>query len=241
VTDVLLDYDYHPPDRLQLFTIKRGGVLRADGEVLVTEALHGEVVLRHYAFADRWFKVNCTTDVVGRFTEAGSTDGGSPPFAFNCDIATPMERDGNSIYGVDLFIDVLVRRDASSFYVGDEDEFVEMANQNLLSRAEQGAATGALSELLQLIETGRLLPWLDDFEPFGPCDPPAAPPMERRDVPERMKPFVRSTSSHRRARCLGGGPSLGDRDNPPIASDLDPGQRRTIAPGRWGGRSRTRR
>ena len=72
--DALLDYDYHPPDRLQLFTIDRGGVLRSDNEVLVTEALHGDVVLRHYAFADRWFKVNCTTDVLGRFTE---TEGSS--------------------------------------------------------------------------------------------------------------------------------------------------------------------
>jgi len=188
---VLLDHDLHPDEEaVRVFRTPLPGVLRLDDEVAVTEVAYDDVVLRHYAFAKHWFKINVTTDRQGELVETGDK---VHQFAFNCDIATPMERDGNSIYGVDLFIDVLIRRDASSFYVGDEDEFVAMSNQNMLSRAEQGAATAALSELLQLIETGRLLPWLDDLVPLGPCDPPAAPPMERRDIPERMKPFVRST------------------------------------------------
>lgn len=79
MTDVLLDYDYHPPGRLQLFTIDPAGGLRPDDEVLVTAVRHGESVLRHYAFADRWFTVNWTTDVSGRLRETGSSDGDAPP------------------------------------------------------------------------------------------------------------------------------------------------------------------
>jgi hypothetical protein len=188
---VLLDHDFHPDeDSVRVFTTPPNGVVRLDDEIAVTEAVYDGVILRHYAFAKHWFKVNVTTDGNGGLIETGH---GVHPFAFNCDIATPMERDGNSTFAVDLFIDVLIRRDVSSFYVGDEDEFAQMATRDLMSAAEQRAAKTGLSELLALIEDGRLLPWLNDLVPFGPCDPPAAPPMERREVPHRMKPFLRST------------------------------------------------
>ena len=68
-------------------------------------------MLRHYAFAGHWFKVNVTTDRGGRLTETGDR---TCRFAFNCDIATPMEREGDSTFAVDLFTDVLVRQDATS-------------------------------------------------------------------------------------------------------------------------------
>lgn len=188
MTDVLLDYDYHPPDRLQLFTFERGGVLRADGEVLVTEALHGEVVLRHYAFADRWFKVNCTTDLFGRFTEAGSTDGGSPPFAFNCDIATPMLREANAVFAVDLWLDVLVRADGLSYRVVDTSSFGRAVKEGLLSKREARYARTGLRELVALIERGRLIAFLSDIFPFEPSTAPRAIPMRR--VPATGKPLV---------------------------------------------------
>jgi hypothetical protein len=95
------------------------GVLRLDNQIVVTEALYDDVVLRHYAFADTWFKVNVTTDIAGNLVETG--DAGQR-FAFNCDVATPMERAATSTFGVDLFIDVLVRDDATSHIVGDQDE-----------------------------------------------------------------------------------------------------------------------
>ena len=175
--EVLLDYDYHPPDRLQLFTIERDGVLRSDDEVLVTEALHGDVVLRHYAFADRWFKVNCTTDVLGRLTEAGSTAGDAPPFAFNCDIATPMLRDGDAVFAVDLWLDVLVREDGRSYRVADTASFGHALEQGLLSKREARCAKGALRELVELIERGALVAFLADICPFRPSTAPPAIPM----------------------------------------------------------------
>ncbi len=191
--DVLLDYDYHPPDRLQLFTIERNGVLRADDEVLVTEALHGDVVLRHYAFADRWFKVNCTTDVSGRLTEVGSTAGDGSPFAFNCDIATPMLREGDAVFSVDLWLDVLVREDGRSYRVADTASFEHAVEQGLLSRGEARCAKRGLRELVQLIERGELLRFLADVCPFRPSTAPPALPM--RVVPTTGKPLI---EPHRR-------------------------------------------
>ncbi|MCA1709749.1 MAG: DUF402 domain-containing protein, partial [Actinobacteria bacterium] len=57
-------------------------------------------------------------------------------FAFNCDIATPMEREGDATFAVDLFVDVLVRADGHSVHVGDEDELEEAFELGLLSTAE---------------------------------------------------------------------------------------------------------
>ena len=185
---MLLDYDYHPPDRLQVFTIERDGVLRADDEVLVTEALHGETVLRHYAFADRWFKVNCTTDVLGRFTETDSPGGQVPPFAFNCDIATPMLREGSAVFAVDLWLDVLIRDDGVSYRVEDGDSFRQAVERGLLSEGEARHATAGLRELVALIERGELVAFLSDVFPFQPSTAPAARPMQL--VPSANAPLV---------------------------------------------------
>jgi hypothetical protein len=83
------------------------GQLYLDDSVAISEAVYDRIVLRHYAFAGHWFKINITTDLSGRLTETGD---GTRRFAVNCDIATPMEREGDSTFGVDLFTDVLVRQ-----------------------------------------------------------------------------------------------------------------------------------
>lgn len=104
---VLRDHDFHPDEpTVRVFRTPPAGVLRFDDEVLVFAVRYGDRVLRHYAFADRWFKVNVTSDLDGRLVETGDLQ-----FAFNCDVATPMERDGDAVYAVDLFTDVLVRTD----------------------------------------------------------------------------------------------------------------------------------
>lgn len=188
---MLTDHDFHPDeDSVRLFFTPPSGILRLDDEVAVTEVMYDEVVLRHYAFSKHWFKVNVTTDVHGRLIETGDE---AHQFSFNCDISTPMERDGLSIFGVDLFIDLLIRRDASSCFVGDEDEFEEMAERSLLSKVEASAAREGLTELLAMVEAKRLVPWLNELAPFGPCNPPASPQMERGPVPPRMQPGLRST------------------------------------------------
>jgi hypothetical protein len=188
---VLSDHDFHPDEAtLRIFRTPTSGVLRLEDEIAVTEAIHGDVVLRHYSFADHWFKINVTTDLAGNLVETGNAE---VPFAFNCDIATPMESEGDSTYAVDLFIDVLVRVDASSYSIGDEDEFVEMLDRGLVSRSEERGARRGLRELLDLVEQRHLLPWLHEAAPFPPVKPPAALPMQRGPIPERLRLGTRRT------------------------------------------------
>ena len=175
---------------MRIFRTPSPGVLRLDDSVAVSEAVYDGVVLRHYAFAGHWFKVNVTTGLGGRLTETG--DAGRR-FAVNCDIATPMERDGDSTFGVDLFTDVLVRQDAASYVIVDRDEFGEMLGRGVISAAEGRGAERGLREPLDLIEQGRLLRWLGELAPSGPCRPPRARPMRRGPVPGRLRPGVRRT------------------------------------------------
>ena len=188
---VLSDYDFHPDEAtVRIFRTPTSGVLRIEDQVAITEAIYDDVVLRHYSFADQWFKINVTTDLAGNLVETGAAEA---PFAFNCDIATPMERENDSTYGVDLFIDVLVRADTRSYVVGDEAEFEEMLDRGLVSRSEEGGARQGLRELLDLVESGHLLPWLHERAPFLPTQPPVALPMERGPIPERLQVRVRRT------------------------------------------------
>ena len=184
-------YDFHPDGAtVRIFRIPSSGVLRLEDDIAVSEALAGDVVLRHYSFADHWFKINVTTDIAGNLVETGDAD---VPFAFNCDIATPMEREGDSTCAVYLFIHVLVRADASSYLIGDEDEFAEMLDRGLVSRSEERGARRGLRELLDLVERGHLLPWLHEAAPFPPIQPPVALPMESGPIPGRLQLGIRPT------------------------------------------------
>jgi hypothetical protein len=188
---VLSDYDFHPDEAtVRIFRTPTSGVLRFDDTIAVTEAIYDGVVLRHYSFAEHWFKINVTTDLVGTPIETGDAN---LPFAFNCDIATPMEREGDSTFGVDLFVDVLVRADMSTYIVGDQEVFAEMLDRGLVSESEGRSAMRGLRELLDLVERGDLLAWLHERVPFEPCQPPVAPPMARGPVPERVQPGIRRT------------------------------------------------
>jgi hypothetical protein len=187
---VLVDHDFHLDEpTVRIFRTPSPGVLRLDDSVAVSQAVYDGVVLRHYAFAGHWFKVNVTTDLPGRLTETGDD---ARRFALNCDIATPMEREGDSTFAVDLFTDVLIRQDAMSHVVG-QDEFAEMLGRGVIWPAEGRGAGRGLRELLDLIEAGRLLRWLGELAPFGPCQPPRAPPMRRGPVPGCLRPGVRRT------------------------------------------------
>jgi hypothetical protein len=188
---VLADHDFHPDEpTVRIFRAPPGGVLRLDDDVAVSEADYDEIVLRHYAFAGHWFKVNVTTGLSGRLTETGEED---CRFAVNCDIATPMEREGDSTFVVDLFTDVLVREDGTSYVVTDRDEFRDMLSRGVISAAEGLGGERGLRELLELIQAGRLLRWLGELAPFGPCQPPRARPMRRGPVPARLLPGIRRT------------------------------------------------
>lgn len=191
IVTVRADYDFHPDEStVRVFTTPASGVLQLDDDVAITEAVTSGVVLRHYAFGDRWFKINVTTDQQGELVETGAPQ---QRFAFNCDIATPMERDGNATFAVDLFVDVLVRADLRSIHVGDQDEFEQALSVGLISHAEGEQARRGVAELLERVKAGTLLPWLDELCPFGPTEPPEAPPMRWEEVPRRLLPQIRRT------------------------------------------------
>jgi hypothetical protein len=80
-----------------------------------------------------------------------------------------------------------------SYVIGDLDEFADMLDRGLLSPAEGRGAESGLRELLELVAERRLLRWLGELAPFGPCRPPQARPMRRGPVPSRMHPGVRRT------------------------------------------------
>src|SRR5947209_14267489 len=91
------------PEDLTLWTVPTGAIRRWDETVQVYDVLvESGRVLRHYAFYDRWFEVNCTLDDRGRFvTEPGPID-----WCFNIDVCTPLFSTGNRGYSVDLCLDV---------------------------------------------------------------------------------------------------------------------------------------
>ena len=173
------DFDFHPDESdVRLFTMPGRGVLRLDDDVFVAQVRYGDVVLRHYAFADRWFKINVTTDLEGNLVETGREDEGRQ-FAFNCDIATPMQAEGDAVYAVDLSLDVLVRRDAGTCAACGDEEFEKAVRRALISPAEAVGARHGLTELVELIERGDLMVFLANVCPFGrSVAPPALP--ERR-------------------------------------------------------------
>ena len=68
---VLSDYDFH----LDETTVRdTNGRSSAAGGLAVTEAIYDGAVLRHYSFADHWFKINVTTDLAGKPIETGAAD-----------------------------------------------------------------------------------------------------------------------------------------------------------------------
>lgn len=167
-----------------MFTIPRHGVLRADPAGLVYEVRYGDVVVRHYAFADQWFKVNVTTDTAGALVETRSPEPGIPPFAVNCDIATPLVWHDGAAVAVDLFLDVLVRRDARTYQVRDVDEFEQAVRDGLVTPAEAAGARAGLAAFLWIVDDGRLLSYLDDIVPFGPAAATAPEALPESVVPQ---------------------------------------------------------
>ena len=195
MADLVSDFDYHPYEpHVRQFRVPHGNVLRFDAEAYVCDALFGDVMLRHFAFRDEWFKVNVTLDEAGKLVE---TPGGPdhPPFAFNCDVATPMVTHGNVVYAVDLYADVLVEADGVSHQVQDILELEEAAARGLLSEYELHNARRGLDRLLGLVKNGELMSFLNSVFPFVPSGAGPALPMLRvplAAVPE-LQPQHRQT------------------------------------------------
>lgn len=166
-------YDFHPPHEVRAFDVPAASIRRWDDAVFVYEARIGDLVLRHYAFAERWFVVNCTLDLDGGFV----VESGPLAYTFNCDIATPVFNVGTTLHSVDLSLDVLVAPDGKTHLLIDEDEFAEHCRNGWLTPAEQHGARRGLHDLLAIVRGEGLVAFLDRLVPFGAVR--AVPPSPR--------------------------------------------------------------
>ena len=134
-----------------------------------------------YSFAGRPFVVNCSLDLDGRFvTEPGPVD-----WCFNCDICTPHLVAGGDVYSVGLFVDVLVAPDGRWHFVGDEDELAEAVECGWVTAGEQCVARRGLADLLRIIESVRLVEFLEEILAFDDVRAGAwQSPFTRRSVME---------------------------------------------------------
>jgi hypothetical protein len=191
---VIRDFDFHPrEDYVRVFDQPPEGVLRLDDEVFVAQTRYDDVVLRHFAFRDHWFKINVTTDLNGDLIETAPSPG-VPAYAYTIDLATPMLRDGEggseAVYAVDLEVDVLVRADGSTYVVADLDDFRAAIRNGLISAAETRGVRAGLDHLTSLIEGGGLLKFCDHAYPWGAAPAPEALP--RRTVPQSDVPRLQT-------------------------------------------------
>jgi hypothetical protein len=168
----LYHHDFHPPEEVRVFAVPISGLRRWDDVAAVYDVRLDDLVLRHYAFTDHWFAVNCTLDLGGRFvTEPGPID-----WCFNCDISTPLFSAGNKLYSVDLSLDVLVGPNGRTYVVKDEDDFTRAIENEWLTVEEEAGARSGLAELLGIIKGNGLVAFLEKAFPFGEVTGSVRPP-----------------------------------------------------------------
>lgn len=156
-------HDFHPPDEVRVFAVPAAAIRRSDSSAIVYDLRINDLILRHYAFLDRWFAVNCTLNLDGHFI----AEDGPISWCFNCDITTPLVNIGSNLYTVDLALDVLVGPDGQTHIVKDEDDFLRATRQGWLSDVEQRGARAGLDDLLTIIRTTSLVAYLNEEYPFG--------------------------------------------------------------------------
>ncbi len=120
---------------------------------------YGDIVVCHYIlaghwFADRWFKVNATTDLDGAFvkTTPKGRRSGSPSTA----TSPPQWCARDAVLAGGLFLDVLVRRDGITHRVYDQREFNQPIRDCWL-RPRGRRRQGGLKELTDLVERDALV------------------------------------------------------------------------------------
>ncbi len=181
------DFDFHPDeDSVRCFRYPDLGTVFNDESTWVSqtrqaspyETMTEDLILRHFAFADEWFKINATFDRAGTLIQPGPP---GTPFAINCDIATPMVRVDQDVSAVDLFLDVLVRTDGS-YWVADQEEFEQAIVAGLISAGEAHRAERGLERLISWIESGRVESLVHDFDLDTVGRAPRALPVEHWDV-----------------------------------------------------------
>ncbi len=168
----LRHHDFHPPEEVQVFAASMSGLRRWDEKAVVYDVPLDGLMLRHYAFYDRWFAVNCTLERSGAFAmEPGPID-----WCFNCDITSPLFSVGKDLYSVDLFLDVLVGPDGRTHVTKDEDDLVHAIENGWLLAEEQAGAQRGLEQLVEIMEGPGLVAFLEQVSSFQALDDSTTPP-----------------------------------------------------------------
>ena len=189
IAEPLSYYTLTLPDDLTCWTVPAQGIRRWDEEVLVYDVGYGGTVLRHYAFYNRWYAINCTLDRDGHFvTERGLID-----WCFNIDIGTPLFTRNSAVYDVDLCLDVLVGSDGKEHIVKDEDEFEHAVERGWITAQEQVGAQQGLRELLNIIQSGALIDFLHAICPFHSMEDVLDQPPARKVALEQVPLLHRET------------------------------------------------
>jgi predicted RNA-binding protein associated with RNAse of E/G family len=172
-------YNLCLPDDVTCFLIPGEAIRRWDAEVQVYDVLVGsDLVLRHYAFYQRWFEINCTLDLHGNFV----AEAGPIPWCFNIDICTPFFSKGNRGFNVDLCLDVLVAPDGDQYVIKDEGDFAHATRQHWITDKEHEGARAGLANILQIVTSGALLPLLREIYPFDVRGAALQLPPEKPDL-----------------------------------------------------------
>jgi hypothetical protein len=149
--------------------------------------------IRHYTFPDRWWQANIFIDLDGRPLPDISS--------FDCDIATPHFVAEGVLCSIDLKLDVLVRADARTYTVKDQDHFEEALREGWIDADERHGAERGLEELVGLIDDGRLLEFLEDVYPLCDVSDAGAVEVPPAGVPERdTRPAVVARAPLKRRR-----------------------------------------
>jgi predicted RNA-binding protein associated with RNAse of E/G family len=156
-------YNLCLPDDVTLFLVPVEAIRRWDSEVQVYDVLvESGLVLRHYAFYNHWFEVNCTLDTQGDFV----AELGPIPWSFNIDVCTPFFSRVHRGFTVDLCLDVLVAPDGTQHILKDEDEFSDAIQRYWITDVEREGARTGLADILQIVTGGHLICFLSEICPF---------------------------------------------------------------------------
>ncbi|HEV2529370.1 MAG TPA: hypothetical protein VGT61_13070 [Thermomicrobiales bacterium] len=167
--------EFRPPDDVRIFPNPAAGVLLDSPDVLVLQVHDGQRLVRHHAFARQWLSATVLLDEDGTPVPQPAAAGGA--FLVKCHVATPLRREDDLCWQVDLWLDVLLAEDGRTPILEDEDEFAAARTAGLLSKHEAAKAIESRDAIARLIRSGGLLPYLGAILPFDATVRPAAGPM----------------------------------------------------------------
>lgn len=168
-TASVLIYDVKLPDRIEPYEILAASIRRNDAvafvcDVLMPADIQG-IALRHYSFPDRWWSADVSVDLEGAPLTGFGPDSG---YAFDCDITTPHFAAFGALCNIDQKLDVFIRPDGREHIVVDQDDFDRAVAAGWIDDHDRREAERGLNELLDLIDRGGFVAFLENISPRCP-------------------------------------------------------------------------